>query len=333
MSDSDTRQSDLIEWINQRSPFQCQRLEVVSGDASFRRYFRFQDQGKSIIAVDAPPEKENSQVFVQVAKAYLTSGVVVPEILAADCNLGFYCQQDFGDRLFADEVKPDNCHALYTEALAYLPAIQSCTATEQGRLPNFDQQLLDSEYALFSHWLIEVHLNLSLEPQQKAIINQAFQVLTDNFKQQPQVGVHRDYHSRNLMILENGNIGVIDFQDAVIGPITYDAASLLRDCYQVWPDAMVYSVLKEWHGRYYNQYDWSQFKRWFDLTGIQRHAKASGIFARLWHRDGKLTYLQDIPRTLDYLINVANKYPQLQAFAELVKEHIKPAVERKLKCA
>jgi aminoglycoside/choline kinase family phosphotransferase len=333
VSQTDQRQSALIDWINQHTPFQCQQLETVSGDASFRRYFRFHDQGRAIIAVDAPPAQENSQIFAQVAKAYQGCGLPVPAILAADFALGFYCQDDFGNTLFADALTAGNCQSLYSQALDHLPAIQACVSTEAGSLPGFDDALLNRESELFSHWLVKIHLDLSLSVTEEQAMQQAFVTLGNNFKEQPQLGVHRDYHSRNLMILPQQTIGIIDFQDAVIGPITYDAASLLRDCYQDWPDAMVYGLLKDWHSKYYAQYDWLQFKRWFDLSGIQRHVKASGIFARLWHRDGKSVYLQDIPRTLQHLVNVSQHYAELSDFTALVNNKIKPAVEFKLQCA
>lgn len=333
MSQTDQRQLALIDWINQHTQFQCQQLETVSGDASFRRYFRFYHQGRSIIAVDAPPAQENSQIFALVSRAYQDCALPVPTILAADFELGFYCQDDFGNKLFADGLTLANCESLYSQALDHLPAIQSCVATEVGSLPAFDEAMLNRESDLFSHWLVQVHLNLSLSEQETQVMQQAFVTLGDNFHAQPQLGVHRDYHSRNLMILPNQTIGIIDFQDAVIGPITYDAASLLRDCYQNWPDAMVYGLLKDWHNKYYAEFDWSQFKRWFDLSGIQRHVKASGIFARLWHRDGKALYLQDIPRTLQHLVNVSQHYAELSDFTTLVNKRIKPAVELKLRCA
>jgi hypothetical protein len=179
--------------------------------------------------------------------------------------------------------------------------------------------------------LLKVHLDLQLSDSEQATIKSTLDYLRTAFFAQPQVGVHRDYHSRNLMLLADDEIGIIDFQDAVIGPITYDAVSLLRDCYQTWPSALVYIWLKEWHTEYYSQYSWADFKYWFDLTGMQRHIKASGIFARLCHRDGKVAYLQDIPRTLQYLCDVGSQYEQCKQFAELVQHKIKPAAEQSIK--
>ena len=325
------RQNQLIEWINRSTSLRCKKLLMVSGDASFRRYFRFNENGKSFIAVDAPPESEDSRKFAAVAEAYQQHGVSVPIIHAIDHDLGFYCLQDFGDNLFADALEPENCHFLYRDALSHVPAIQSCTNTALGALPSFDDALITTEFELFTHWLLKIHLDLQLSENEQTMIQQTLDFLRSVFFAQPQAGVHRDYHSRNLMLLADNEIGVIDFQDAVIGPITYDAVSLLRDCYQTWPSALVYIWLKEWHKEYYSQYSWSEFKRWFDLTGMQRHIKASGIFARLCHRDGKKGYLQDIPRTLQYLCDVGSQYNQCQQFAEFVKNKVKPAVEQSIK--
>lgn len=329
MGSSDQRRHELIEWINNQDGFELSELEMVSGDASFRRYFRFHHNGRSIIAVDAPPEYENSRQFVEVAKSYAELGLPVPEIYCFDFDKGFYCQQDFGNVQFSANLNLQTADELYQKALALLPKIQQCTTTNEATLPAFDGPLLEREFYLFSHWLIEVHLGITLAPEEQANMQKTFGFLSEQFLQQPQVGVHRDYHSRNLMLLDTDTIGVIDFQDAVVGPITYDAVSLLRDCYQNWPSETVDKWLKQFYQRYYTQYVWQDFKRWFDFTGMQRHIKASGIFARLCHRDGKATYLKDVPATLKYIIDVASKYPQSEAFGRLVADKILPAVEFK----
>ena len=317
MIQEDQRKADLLTWINNQPEFHSSELDVVSGDASFRRYFRFINENQSFIAVDAPPELEDSHQFVYVSESYLKKGIPVPEVVKVDYDLGFYCQDDFGDEQFADKLNEQSCRELYLKALAHLPAIQSCTETLHGTLPPFDEALLANEFHLFSHWLLLVHLKLSLSETETQIVDDAFGLLQQHFLSQPQVGVHRDYHSRNLMIRPDGSIGIIDFQDAVIGPITYDTVSLLRDCYQVWPDELVTSILREFHQTYHSQYDWQDYKLWFDMTGMQRHIKASGIFARLCYRDGKAGYLNDIPRTLQYLVQVGEQYPELQAFAQI----------------
>ncbi|MDO6695028.1 phosphotransferase [Aliiglaciecola sp. 3_MG-2023] len=316
----------LLEWINSSTAFKCQNIEMIFGDASFRRYFRFWDEVShtSIIAVDAPPEFEDSSKFVNLANAYFQHQVIVPKVLAHDPKRGFYCLQDFGDMQFSQGLNLDSMHPLYTQALNQIPAIQSCTVTNGQPLPLYDNELLGKEKYIFTHWLIEVHLNIKLTKNQQDTVDKCYEFLHQTFKSQPQVGVHRDFHSRNLMLLDNGDIGVIDFQDAVIGPITYDAVSLLRDCYQKWPRELVDSLLREFHQRFYGQYQWQDFSRWFDLTGLQRHLKASGIFCRLFHRDGKNDYLTHIPRTLEYILEVGSQYAELTDLVALIENTIKP---------
>lgn len=328
MSKLAQRQAQLLDWINHSTPFLCQHLEMVYGDASFRRYFRFTFENQSIIAVDAPPPFEDSQKFALMAALYASNGLSVPQVFAHDHNLGFYCVQDFGNTLFADALNSTSCQQLYPQALALLPKVQLCTATSKADLPGYNDNLLTAEFEIFSHWLLEVHLQLNLSAKESLIIKQTFATLRSNFFVQPQVGVHRDFHSRNLMLLDDGSIGVIDFQDAVVGPITYDAVSLLRDCYLCWPPAWVEMWLIDWHAQYYGHYPFAQFQRWFDLTGMQRHIKASGIFARLYHRDGKANYLADIPRTLDYLCEVGGRYHEFQSFVQLIRDKVYPAVQQ-----
>lgn len=323
------RTAALLDWINSETSFTTSKLTMVSGDASFRRYFRFTWQQTSYIAVDAPPEKENNPAFYQIATQYLAAGVRVPEIKAVDLELGFWVLQDFGDKLLAHCFEQDDIESLYQSALNVLPAIQQVSSTEVGSLPAFDDELLDNEFYLFNHWLLQVHLDLPLSEKQQLVIQEAQRAIRDIFKAQPQVGVHRDYHSRNLMVLDDGAPGIIDFQDAVIGPVTYDAVSLLRDCYVIWSEAMVDKLIEQWRSENYPQYDAEEFRVWFDFVGMQRHIKASGIFCRLCHRDGKQGYLADVPRTLQYIVTFGERYPQTREFAELLRDVIIPAVQAK----
>ncbi|MDU0354227.1 phosphotransferase [Paraglaciecola aquimarina] len=325
------RQQQLQTWINENTDFECKQLEMVSGDASFRRYFRFSSKGQSIIAVDAPPEFEDSSKFILMAQCYHAAGIHVPLVYAHNFEQGFYCQQDFGDRQFSQALNEQSCEALYTRALDIIPVIQTCCATESGELPLYDYAFVQRELNIFSEWLLKEYLEYNLSSGQSSLIKDTFSELTDTFLAQPMVGVHRDFHSRNLMLIEHEQIGVIDFQDAVIGPVTYDAVSLLRDCYQSWPADKVERWLHAWHSKFYEQYEWPTFKRWFDLTGMQRHIKASGIFARLHLRDNKSVYLRDIPRTLKYIVTVGALYPELQAFSEFIAQDILPLVKIKQK--
>lgn len=325
-----TRADGLLQWINTDTSVSTDALQMVSGDASFRRYFRFSFESTSYIAVDAPPDKENNPAFFYIAKQYLKAGVCVPQIEAVDLDKGYWLLQDFGDTLLANLFDNDNIKTLYAAALNQLEGIQQVNSTDNGPLPEFDDVLLDSEFHLFNHWLLEIHLKLKLSQSQWQVIHEAQEQIRAVFKAQPQVGVHRDYHSRNLMVLPDDRIGVIDFQDAVLGPVTYDAVSLLRDCYVVWPDEMVEGLLDSWRLNQWPQYDATEFKRWFDFVGMQRHIKASGIFCRLCHRDGKQGYLADIPRTLEYIVKFGKCYPETAVFAQLVEEMIIPAVVSKL---
>lgn len=324
------REQALLQWINQNTEFNCDSLQMVSGDASFRRYFRFTDQNQSIIAVDAPPKFESSLRFSEIAVVYRAAGLPVPEIFALNIEEGFYCLEDFGNDQFADALNAKSMQTLYIRALSLVPKIQKCTRINEQALPPFDDKLLERELELFTHWLIEVHLGLSLSSDEKTLIDNTYRYISNVFKGQPQVGMHRDFHCRNLMILPNKSLGIIDFQDAVIGPITYDAVSLLRDCYQQWNDAQILPILIDFHSTYFSEYSWNEFKVWFDLTGLQRHIKASGIFARLSHRDAKAGFLQDIPRALDYIVEIGSQYAECKEFAVLVESKIKPLMLRSL---
>jgi aminoglycoside/choline kinase family phosphotransferase len=325
------RQQELQAWINQYTDFVCDALQMVSGDASFRRYFRFYDPTTNqwIIAVDAPPEFEDCSTFISVAKRYQAAGITVPVVYAFNLQLGFYCQQDFGDNQFYEALDASSCQQLYQQALAQIPKIQTCIDSSKGPMTIYDEAFVQRELDLFVQWLVDSYLHLSLSESEKNLLINTFDLVKGSFLSQPTAGVHRDYHCRNLMILDDGSVGVIDFQDAVIGPITYDAVSLLRDCYLSWPVAMIDSWLKQWHAQYYAQYDWPTFKYWFDVSGIQRHIKVAGIFARLYIRDHKTGYLADIPRTLQYIIDVAKVYPEFAEFSQFVSEKILPAVINK----
>jgi aminoglycoside/choline kinase family phosphotransferase len=325
------RQQQLHTWINHNTDFKCDSLELVSGDASFRRYYRFVYHEQSIIAVDAPPESEDVSQFIAVAHTYRDKGIKVPEIYAFDLEHGFYIQQDFGHRMFSDFLTIDSCDQFYSKALANIPLIQSCLSTDKGPLPHFDDAFIERELNIFTEWLLDKYLQLSLNDAEKTMLNEAFDAVKNACLTQPKVGIHRDYHSRNLMLLRDNEIGVIDFQDAVVGPITYDAVSLLRDSYQDWPKLKVMEWLQNWHTEFYAQYPWAEFKMWFDSVGMQRHIKVAGIFARLCIRDNKPDYLLDIPHTLHYLIDEASQFPEYFEFASFVRERVLPNVLKKLK--
>ena len=329
------RLSTLLGWIEELQAAQVVDIEKswellpVSGDASFRRYFRVKADNQSWIAVDAPPEKENSQTFVTIARSWLHQGVHVPDVISVDLDQGFMLLSDFGDQLLLPALKEQSVDHLYKRAMAELFKIQRCDVES---LPSYDSILLQREMALFKDWFLVSLLGIDLSVDEQESINTVFSLLEASALEQPVVCVHRDYHSRNLMITAEHTPGVIDFQDAVNGPITYDLVSLLRDCYISWSDEQVY----EWVGffrtelvrRHALSADISVecFERWFDLMGMQRHLKAIGIFARLSIRDDKHSYLQDIPRTLRYVNKVSAKYPELAQFNGLINEKVLPAM-------
>jgi aminoglycoside/choline kinase family phosphotransferase len=318
----------LKRWLETELDFSEYTLTPASSDASFRRYFRVVHDGNSLIVMDAPPDKEDSRPFVAVAKLLFDAGLNVPEVLDQDLDQGYLLLGDLGSTLYLDELGDDSVERLYGDALGALAAIQACDPGS-GALPDYDRTLLMNEMGLFRDWLVGTHLGITLNAAQADLLDAAYNLLADNALAQPQVLVHRDYHSRNLMVTARNNPGILDFQDAVIGPVTYDLVSLLRDCYIAWPRnrvedwalgyqklALQSGILREEHE------DPRQFLRWFDLMGVQRHLKAAGIFARLNHRDGKTAYLDDIPRTLGYVVEVSGRYPELAGLGEFVEVNV-----------
>jgi aminoglycoside/choline kinase family phosphotransferase len=315
-------------WLESELNFSEYNLTPASADASFRRYFRVTHEGECWIVMDAPPEKEDSRPFIAIAKLFLEAGLNVPEVIDVDLEQGYLLLSDLGSESYLAALNESSVERLYGDALGALVAIQACHP-EPDVLPHYDRKLLLAEQELFREWLLGKHLGITLTAAQSTLCDYVFERLADNALQQPQVCVHRDYHSRNLMVTARNNPGILDFQDAVTGAVTYDLVSLLRDCYIAWPRervedwalgyqelALQSGILREEHE------DPAQFLRWFDLMGMQRHLKAAGIFARLNHRDGKPGYLPDIPRTLGYVTEVAGRYDELAVFGEFVQQAV-----------
>lgn len=325
----DLRREALQKWINNLFAADIRgELETVSGDASFRRYFRQPLHNGSVIAVDAPPEKENSEPFVRIARQWHARGVKVPGVLHVDMGQGFMALEDFGNDMLLPALNEKSVDALYAQAIDQLIHLQLQPAEN---LPHYDAALLDREMALFPEWFVGKHLQLTLSPAEQSVLQDTFTMLRETALGQPQVIVHRDYHSRNLMLLEN-QFGIIDFQDAVVGPFTYDLVSLLKDCYIQWPQENV----NAWATQYFAKARAAgligaiadeQCQLWFDWMGLQRHIKVAGIFARLYYRDGKAGYLKDIPLTLHYIMQVCEVYPALAGFEQLMRNRILPAFE------
>ncbi|MEJ2321440.1 MAG: phosphotransferase [Gammaproteobacteria bacterium] len=315
-----TRQLD--EWLKAQPGLDPASLQQVAGDASFRRYYRVSaGDNVSFIVMDAPPEHEDCGPFIDVTKRLEAAGVHVPRIQAQDPDQGFLLLEDLGDIQYLDRLDAQTAPRLYGDALGALLAMQA--RAPAGGLPLYDETLLRFEMELFREWLCGRHLGLELDDDRNAMLDRVFARLVENALEQPQLFVHRDYHSRNLMLTEYRPPGIIDYQDAVKGPITYDLVSLLKDAYIRWPLEQV----DAWAAGYaelalrsalIDEVQEQQFQRWFDLMGLQRHLKVAGIFARLFRRDGKAGYLADIPRVLDYIVEMAARYPEFGELAALI---------------
>jgi N-acetylmuramate 1-kinase len=309
------RLQQLNRWLARELGQSFSHVAPASTDASFRRYFRVHASDGPYIAMDAPPGREDCRPFIAVAELLLGLGLHVPQVLRADLEQGFLLLSDLGTRQYLAELDETSVERLYGDALGALATLQACGPNE-AQLPPYDRARLRAELELFREWYLQRHLGLRLSASEHAHLDRAFRRLEDAALEQPRVCVHRDYHSRNLMVTARNNPGILDFQDAVVGPVTYDLVSLLRDCYIAWPRARV----EEWAMGYYELARQSgivraeherPFLRWLDWMGVQRHLKAVGIFARLNRRDGKPGYLRDIPRTLGYVREVSARYPEL----------------------
>lgn len=332
--ETDQRLLQLIQWLKTQLKTTNIRIEPASADASFRRYFRVFVEHKTLIAMDAPPPQENVAGFVAVSDVFRDAGVHVPEIIAGDYQTGFLLLSDFGHQCYFDQLSAANADQLYADAFDALLQIQTGIVISANDLPVYDASLLQQELDLFSQWFVEQLLGLALTTEQYQIFQRSCQTLVDSALAQPQVCVHRDFHSRNLMLLEASNPGVIDFQDAVIGPLTYDLVSLLRDCYVSWPALRV----NGWRDQFYQRslqagvftsaISQKQYQQWFDKMGIQRHLKAIGIFSRLKIRDGKSGYLKDIPTTINYVSTICEQDADLTEFSQLLNQVIVPAMQQ-----
>jgi len=340
---SDSRLAALTRWVVEDLGFAGGRIEPASADASFRRYFRVTRGADTYIVMDAPPDKENVAPFVRVAQALAGMNLNVPIVLARDVAQGFLFLSDLGSRLYLDELKAlaelevlDRPEAkgevdrLYADALRALVTLQTAGGAAARDLPAYDRALLLREMELFPEWFLGRHLGFFAGDEERRMLDRLFDALVRAALSQPAAFVHRDYHSRNLLLTADNSPGILDFQDAVCGPVTYDAVSLLKDCYIAWPVARV----RGWVSAYREQLlqagiaageDTAAFVRWFDLMGLQRHIKVLGIFARLYYRDGKPGYLKDLPRVLDYVRATATAYPETAEFAEFLTKRIDPA--------
>ena len=327
----DLRTELLREWLQRDLGWSLTRLEPASADASFRRYFRvWNAAGATRIVMDAPPDKEDVAPYLKVARLLATCDVHVPHIDAADPQRGLVLLEDLGSTPMLAALQggadPD---ALYAAALAALARIQARGVEAARELPPYDRATLEREMALCPVWFCQRHLGLAPDGDAAAVLAATGEFLVQAALAQPVVFVHRDYHSRNLMQLQRGGPGILDFQDALAGPIGYDLVSLLKDCYIAWPRARVEEWVEQYRrgiGVLAGGASRAEFLRWFDLIGLQRHIKVLGIFARLWYRDGKSGYLGDLPRTLDYVRDTAARYAELREFSAWVERRLAPGL-------
>ncbi len=331
-TNADPRLQSLERWIAGLPGAPVQRILPASADASFRRYFRvFRDAGVTQVAMDAPPEREGLDEWLRAARILAGTGVHVPAIIAADTEQGFVLTSDLGRQHYLEALSAGaDPEPLYADAIDALVRLQTTPPEAAAALPRYDRELLQREMELFPEWFLGRHLGLVPDAAERRAIEDAFDWLCNEALAQPVVLVHRDYHSRNLLVCPDGNPGIVDFQDAVRGPVSYDLVSLLKDCYVVWPRKR----LLAWLDRYRERAaaagiavgaSREQFLQWFERMGLQRHIKVLGIFARLWHRDGKPGYLADLPRVLDYALEAAASEPALAAFDGFLRRQAVPA--------
>lgn len=318
------RRQQLQAWIAAEFPGRAFELAPASADASFRRYFRltFADDPVSLIVMDAPPSHEDCRPYIKVGELFGAAGVHVPQIIKQNLEQGFLLLSDLGSTTYLQALTKDNAHNLYAEALGALMSIQ--LSSKPGVLPEYDRELLQREMELFPVWYVSRHKGITLTDKQAQQLYEVFDRILDVNLSEPKVYVHRDYHSRNLM-LSAPNPGVLDFQDAVYGPLTYDLASLLKDAYVHWDEDFTLDLL----ARYWEtarslglpvREDFADFHRDYEYMGVQRHIKVLGIFARLYHRDGKDGYLKDMPLVLHYLRKTCERYGELKPLLRILEQ-------------
>ena len=294
---TDTRLEGLKAFVSRDLGHSCRRFEALGGDASLRRYFRTD----GFIAVDSPPSSQKNAEFLRIAQALSLKGVRVPKILSSDLENGYLLEEDLGNLMFSDVINGEQRSQWYQRALKLLPDI----ASVETPLPAFDKDFIAFEFSIFTEWLLDKSLHLVLNKAEKQMLNHTLSVLSQACLSQPQVAMHRDFHSRNLMVCGD-ELVVIDFQDMVKGPLTYDAASLIFDCYIRLPDDLVVFLIQKAYENLQSlckEYSQSEFKRLLLLVSLQRHLKVLGIFNRLNLRDGKPSYLKDLPRVLAYALD------------------------------
>tara|TARA_B100001063_G_scaffold138434_1_gene129316 strand:+ start:94 stop:1071 length:978 start_codon:yes stop_codon:yes gene_type:complete len=312
---SSIRKQELTAWLSDNG-YDSFSLSVLSADASFRQYYRVNKNDISYAVMDCPPEDKSLDSFLKITKILQQAKLNVPEIFDCNSTEGFLVITDLGNDLYSKKLNDETVYCLYTDALEAIVKMQ--TKIDYSDLQDFDN-FYEEENKLFIDWFLKKHLGIELDSTSSSQINTEFNKINNILKSIPKTFVHRDYHSRNLLITDINNPGIIDYQDAVVGPVTYDLVSLLKDCYVTWNDGLVEDMLESFFTRMKSDAinNISDFRYWFEITGLQRHIKAIGIFSRLNYRDGKSGYLQDIPRTYAYIDKVLNKYKELSTLNEI----------------
>ena len=309
------RYEKLESWLSQNN-YDVSSLRVLSGDASFRKYYRVDKDAISYVVMDCPPDKENLDAFIKISDKLQKAKINVPKLFECNEDDGFLVISDLGDNLYSKKLDKETVYCLYTDALETIVKMQ--INTDLSGLDNFDN-LYDEENKLFTDWFLQHHQKIDLDNSLKSDLSNEFDKINSIIIDIPKTFVHRDFHSRNLLVTDTNNPGVIDYQDAVLGPVTYDLVSLLKDCYITWDDGLIEDMLESFFTRIKSNSinSISDFRYWFDITGLQRHIKAIGIFSRLNYRDSKDGYLKDIPRTYAYVDKVLNKYKDLSNLNEI----------------
>ena len=327
---SNSRLAELTRWVIDDLGFAGSRIEPASVDASFRRYFRVTRGEDTYIVMDAPPEKESLGPFLSVAKILLGMGLNAPVVLAKDAQRGFLLLSDLGKRQYLDELgSVEAADRLYADALGALCTMQTAGNAMARELPLYSHALLMREMELMPEWFLGRHLGVRISAAERGMLDRLFETLAQSALTQPAAFVHRDYHSRNLLVTADNNPGILDFQDAVWGPVTYDLVSLLKDCYVAWPAPRVNAWALQYRGRLLAKgfplnLSEAEFMHGFDLVGLQRHIKVLGIFSRLYYRDGKAQYLKDLPRVLKYTRDAAAAYAETAEFADFIADRVQP---------
>jgi aminoglycoside/choline kinase family phosphotransferase len=332
MPEIDSRLALIHEWLSRDLGMKPERIEPASADASFRRYFRAFNNGATYIVMDAPPGKEDVRPYLKVTRLLEALGAHVPHVHQADTDRGLLLLEDLGGTHYLSRFNAgEDPERLYGDALRVLADVQVRGRDAAAELPPYDREPLAREVGLMPEWFLGRHLSVGLSNVESRMVARTFEFLVVEALAQPTVFVHRDFHSRNLMVVADRNPGIIDFQDALRGPVGYDLVSLLKDCYISWPRERVVRWVSGYRallrskgdaGAWLSGADDTEFLRWFDLIGVQRHVKVLGVFARLWYRDGKAGYLRDLPLTLEYVRDTCTRYPELGEFGRFLEERV-----------